>query len=421
MQQKTEKLEQLKVLQEAFEQFNRQTEGLTLAYESLQKRASKIDKELEKKNIQLKDAIRYLDSLVRSMQSGLIALDGSQCIETINPVASSLFGIKEREAIGKPIGELFILEPLLPFVDQIIKGMPVKTEEVLIKLYNDKNNDMTLVEISASPIMSKKELKGILIIIRDLTEIKELRERVIRNENLADLGQMAVTVAHEIRNPLGGVEGFAALLRKDLKDDIKKRELADKILVGTRELNSFITNLLDFSRPLKVVKKKENIIDIVNKAIIYSEQYPKNVQNKIRVKKVFKDNIIHLLDGHLLFRLLLNIVINAYEAMEGKGTCEIRIELLDKIVKNKKADLSIKSINYRENNPFALITVKDTGPGIEKDLLKEIFRPFITSKNFGTGLGLPMVQKIMEALNGRIDVVSNKNKGTKFLIYVPLV
>lgn len=277
-----------------------------------------------------------------------------------------------------------------------------------------------LVEVSTSRMIDKNDLLGVLIIIRDMTELRELRDSVIRNENLAMLGQMAVTVAHEIRNPLGGVEGFAALLRKDLEEDHKKRELADKILLGTRDLNSFITNLLDFARPLKVVRKKERLSDIMDKAISFSMNYPKDNPSWIKIRKTYESEIIHPVDGHLLFRLLLNLLLNAYEAMEGKGTCKIKISKINNIKRIKKADKIIKSLNYREDKPFAAFSVKDTGPGIERDFLEKIFNPFVTSKAFGTGLGLSMVQKIMEAFNGRIDIITSEERGTEFKFYIPL-
>ena len=141
--------------------------------------------------------------------------------------------------------------------------------------------------------------------------------------------------------------------------------------------------------------------------------------HQVRIKKVFRQAIVQNIDGHLLFRLLLNILNNAYEAMGGKGTCEIHITRADKIRKQKKAGKIIKSINYREGYAFSVISIKDSGPGIEPDFMEQIFNPFVTSKNFGTGLGLSMVQRIIEALNGRIDVFSTLGKGTEFKIYIP--
>jgi PAS domain S-box-containing protein len=422
-----DKKEYIRLLQDAFEQFNKKTEDLTQAYYQLQQKASEIDNELEKRNIELKEkniqldsTTRHLNNLVTNMPSALIALDGLKRIQTVNPAASRMFGIKEKELKGKTITDFALFHPLEAVIESTVSGQSVINREVLLNIHSGGKMRPVWVEVSASLIRDEEELGGILIIMNDLTEIRDLRDRVVRNENLAGLGQMAVSVAHEIRNPLGGIEGFAALLRKDLENDPKKRELADKILQGSRDLNTFITQLLEFARPLKIMTKKERIIDIIEKAVSFAMSGNGSFSKDVVVKKVYRDDVVQETDGQLLFQMLLNLILNAFESMEGRGTCEVSLRIIDDISRQGAADKVIKSLNYRETTPFACISVKDTGPGIEKSFMDEIFKPFVTSKAFGTGLGLSMVQKIMDAMNGRIDVISRKDRETVFKIYIPM-
>jgi signal transduction histidine kinase len=215
--------------------------------------------------------------------------------------------------------------------------------------------------------------------------------------------------------------GFASLLRKDLEGDAKKKELVEKILAGTKDLNSFITNLLDFARPLKVVRKKEDFSEVLERAIAFSLSSARSgIPHRVRVRKTYRDRISHETDGQLLFRLLLNVLINAFEAMDGRGTCDVSLERVERLLKQKKAQKTIRSINCRDDGPFALFVIRDKGPGIEKKFMDEMFKPFVTTKSYGTGLGLAMVQKIIDALSGRIDVNSREGKGTELRIFIPL-
>ena len=358
--------ENIEILRKAFDEFNKSTSYLAKAYEELKKKASEIDKELQEKNIlleernrQLKHTTRFLDSVIKSMNSALIAIDGKGIIKTANPLAYNIFGIKQKNIEGKNINDIAELKNIVIFYKNTLEGKIFNAKEVLLNI--EGKDTPLLAEISTSRMVDKNSLLGVLIIVRDLTQVKELRESVIRNENLAMLGKMAVSVAHEIRNPLGGVEGFAALLKKDLNDDPSKRELAEKIIIGTRDVNSFINNLLDFARPLKVVKKKERFSSIVEKAIDFSLKHPIGAVNKVKIRRIYDDDFEHKVDGQLIFRMLLNILINAYEAMNGTGICKIGMKKIENIKKLKHGDKVIKSINYREGQPFFLFYVKDKG------------------------------------------------------------
>ncbi len=213
---------------------------------------------------------------------------------------------------------------------------------------------------------------------------------------------MASNVAHELRNPLGGIGGYAALLERDLDIEDPRRDLVKKIIDGVEKLNRIATNLLVFTRPMRPQKRPVNLIQIIDEVLLMVEVELEQDENNIKIDKKYsgkKEKDISLDPEHFQ-QVFLNLIKNAVQSMENEG--EIVVDL--------RNDTEAK---------FLEIMVRDSGCGIDEDYLQKLFLPFFTTKADGTGLGLSIVKKIMDAHSGEIRVESEINKGTTFKIRFP--
>lgn len=221
-----------------------------------------------------------------------------------------------------------------------------------------------------------------------------LTKELERSKRLAAIGEMATTLAHEIRNPLGGIELSATVLKKELTDP-KHIKAIENILEGTRRLNRIIQRIMDFARDIKANKKRIDLVEIV-----------KGAQSQVSAAMAAKD--IHfsiegpeeaycLGDGALLEQVFANLLSNACDAVSAQGSISVKI-------------------GRRDNKIFAV--VKDNGVGISQERMDEIFNPFFTTKEHGAGLGLSIVLRILEAHKGELEVFSEEGKGSEFWVWL---
>ena len=337
----------------------------------------------------------YIERLIENLPDGLISLEKNGKIVTANPSALFIFSVKEDKLIGKSLSNWLSKKDLL---DKILSKGEKVTFETYLTISPEKK---VPVFVSASPLSDEQgKIIGGVVLIRDLTEIKELEERLKRTEKLASLGRLSAGIAHEIRNPLSSIKGFAHLFAKKLSYD---RELMEYATVMEREvdrLNLIITRFLQFAKPTPLKRKKFKIRELINyltslikerlkeKNIIFKTDYP-------------KDDLEIFADFDQLTQLLLNLIINGIEASKEGGELLLSIEL-----------------SKDKNN--IIISVSDKGEGIKEEDLAHIFDPFFSRKRGGTGLGLSIAQKIAEAHGGDIKVKSVLNKGTTFSFVMPI-
>lgn len=219
-------------------------------------------------------------------------------------------------------------------------------------------------------------------------------DRELQQKNrLAALGEMAATVAHEIRNPLGGIRGFAALLERDLEGDERARHV-ERILEGVQILDRIVGELLDYTRPVELSRKRTEAAALVRGAMEYLPETPETVALElVDAPPVFVDA-----DTATMRQALLNILINAVQSLDGNGRVSIAIDAED---------------------TEALIRITDTGCGIDPEAQERIFNPFYTDREKGTGLGLAVARKIVEAHGGVIELDSEPGRGSTFTLRLP--
>jgi two-component system sensor histidine kinase FlrB len=231
---------------------------------------------------------------------------------------------------------------------------------------------------------SYRELQGR---VQSLTaELEREREERIRLERLAAMGEMAMELAHEIRNPLGSIELYASML---------EGEYAEQIVRSVRLLNHSVTNVLQFGRPIAPAPARMSVHRLLEGIRAFLQPIAR--QKKVQIVMDCDEDCVAVADHELLHRMLLNLVLNALREIPTDGTVSL---------KGQVAGCDV------------LIEVEDTGPGIQEERLARIFDPMFSTSRDGCGLGLPIVKRIVESHNGMINVTSSRN-GTRFLILLP--
>lgn len=373
-------------LQEAFQSFSAASKSIESYYEMLQRKIDFLTLELEKKNIELKNALSevekandFLRAVLYNIEEAIIVIDDNEKIIMINKSAEKYINIAPDVVIGKNFYELGI---------RIIKD---NGDTYLIsngKRYNVIISKSTVIDPEAN-------IRGKVILIRDITRLRELEIQHERNQRLISMGEMAAKIIHEIRNPLCSIELYASMLEKDL-DNPEHKKLATGISQSISNLNNVLNNMSIFARTNKPSLRLIRLDKIINDCIELLTPFIKS-SNTLLQKSLLAIQIEG--DAELLKQVFLNLIINAIQA--------------------KRDDVSrqLIKIRMREEDDFIIVDIKDYGKGIEKEHMEKIFDPFFTTKESGWGLGLSISAKIMKSHEGYIKVISNLGKGSCFSLY----
>jgi signal transduction histidine kinase len=230
-------------------------------------------------------------------------------------------------------------------------------------------------------------------------ELAAANEELQRSQRMQAMGEMAVQLAHEIRNPLGSIELFASLLANELQDKTDLKGWADQIVTGVKFLNTIVTNMLTFTRVSRPQFQRFDVKKMIDETLLFFE--PVFLQRNVQVVRPRSEvSLIIEADAEMLRQMLINLLMNGLQAMSEQGQLSVRVSSRD-------------SIN-------AEIEVEDTGIGIPEENLDKIFDPFFTTNEKGTGLGLSLVHQIVKKHNGTITAHSQFGKGTRFTVSLPL-
>ena len=268
------------------------------------------------------------------------------------------------------------------------------------------------VRVSLSPNFDQNgDPDGVILMLRDLTQVRELQDAIRRSETLSMLGTLAAGLAHEIKNPLGGIKGAAQLLNMELLPESTLKEYTSVMTREVDRVNDLIENMLDLARPpsprLGAVNLGRLLSDIV--LLQKESQRPKEVDFQLLL-----DPSIPAIrsDEKLLIRLFLNLIKNAAEAVDHGGQVIICSRIASQFRYNKPGEKPV---------PLVVIEVKDNGPGITPEQMEHMFTPFYTTKDRGTGLGLAICQKIVSDHGGFLKVESKPGEGTQFSVSLPML
>ncbi|HBG92968.1 hypothetical protein A2326_03745 [candidate division WWE3 bacterium RIFOXYB2_FULL_41_6] len=333
-----------------------------------------------------------LENIFRSISDMVYITDKDYTIKNVNKAVVDRIGKSAGEIIGEKCYRIFhgMDEPF----HECPHHKTVQTMEAYIEEVKDSYLGGTFLT-SVSPVFNKTgEFMGTVHVVGDVTELNNLREKLVATERLAGLGEVAAKVAHEIRNPLVSVGGFAKRLEKKLDGNLK--EYAGIIVREVDRLESILREILGFVKEVRLMKEKVNVGELVDDMISLMQTELRESDIKVLNEKGETPQIY--VDANRIREALLNIFNNAVQVLTIHGT------------------ITIKTYTAGSN---AVIEISDTGPGIEEKDLPFIFNPFYTTKLSGTGLGLAITKRIIEEHKGKIEVDSAPGKGTTFRVFLP--
>jgi PAS domain S-box-containing protein len=334
-----------------------------------------------------------LENIFESISDMVFFVTEDYVLKNINKAVSNRLGKSPEEIIGKKCYEVFhgTEEPWLKCPHQ----KTVDQKRAFVEEVEDPYLGGTFIT-SSSPIFDiNGEFMGTVNIVRDITELKNLRERLIKSERLAGLGEVAARVAHEIRNPLVSLGGFARRLEKKLDAGLK--EYAHIIAEEVDRLEDILNEILNFVKETRIIKDTVDAGKLVEEVIdlVLAEADSKG----ITFAKEFSDSGAIFVDPNRIKDALLNILKNAVQAAGSGNTILVKI--------------------YKKNDS-CVFEINDNGPGIAEADIPFIFDPFFTTKEGGTGLGLAITHSIIEEHEGSIEVESTPGSGTTFRVNIPL-
>ena len=339
----------------------------------------------------------FSDTLVENMPIGLIAMDTQRRVASMNYVAGSVLGLSETDVTGSDIGHILPVQ-FQHQLDALEKEG--RLDEIEIEI-TDNEGRLIPLEISGTTLNEENgESLGYVLLFKDLTEVKGLRDEIERSHRLATVGRLAAGVAHEIRNPLSSIKGFATYFKERYRDVPEDQQTAGIMIKEVDRLNRVVSHLLEFARPIAVSKKPTPIKSLIEDSVMLIEQQAD--EKKIAIDTELADSMEPVeLDPDKINQVLLNLYLNAIESMDTGGT--LSISMTKDGVKNRIE-----------------IRIADTGSGIREENLAHVFDPYFTTKSSGTGLGLAIAHKIVEGHNGEIYPESRLGEGTTFIVSLPL-
>jgi signal transduction histidine kinase len=340
---------------------------------------------------------RLSEAVTSNMPSGLLLVNSSGLISSANPAAEAALEIRSlpfrryTEVFGPGSRVARMIEGCLS------EGITFRREEIE---YTTPSRELRQLGVTISPITNKPgEVSGALCLLSDLTELAGLQKQIQMKESLAALGELSAGIAHEFKNALATISGYAQMIRSESeKGDVW--ENADRILHQTRAITHVVTEFLKFARPLSLAAEDVQLASMVER--LATEIRDAHPDVSVTVEGEFTEISG---DEALLRQALLNLVRNAAEAAAGQ-TFGGRVALHG-------------SVEHVPSGPAQRISITDNGPGISSESLPKIFVPFYTTKAQGTGLGLAIVQKIVVQHGGSVEARNLSEGGAEFIVWLP--
>jgi two-component system, sensor histidine kinase FlrB len=381
MQQK-----RLQELESAFVEFARMSEGLEASYQALQVQVSDLTEELAAarserlRHLQEKEQIaNQLARLLDALPGGVVVLDQQGEIQTMNPAAQLFFeGISEGQQWEQ------VLEQQLGQDDPVLeKDLVLRSGRVLERSSSRSQQD-----------------EGEILLFSDVTETRKLQHNLNQNRRLASMGEMAASLAHQVRTPLAAALLYISHLEKESLDKDKRLKIAGKLRSRLHHLNGLVKDMLHYARGGSAGNEEidiEGFVDVLQQTL--EEEIKNSLKGAFTVELMAGQESRFVGNRDALLTAIQNLVNNAIDVTEGEVNIIFRLQVLDE--------------------EWVQIEVEDDGPGIPKEMQEQIFEPFYTSRARGTGLGLAVVQAVADAHGGEVWVKSALGEGASFGMRIP--
>ncbi|MGD9726691.1 MAG: nitrogen regulation protein NR(II) [Nitrospiraceae bacterium] len=382
------------LLARAFQDFDQAACVLQQSYAALTTRLRELDLELAQSNATLRKHLKeteemraHLTAILESVDTGILVTDRDGTVTRCNAAVEQMLGMPRASLEGRAAHD-------------ILRDANMDRREYPLVVHGGIAVSMAQTQLSDPA----GHAIGSLHLFHDVTKVRHLEERLQRRNRLAAMGEMVGCIAHEIRNPLGSVELFASMLRKDLHDQPRLRSYAEHISVAVQAMDRLLSNLLLYMKPDRSQAARLEVEPLVQEALALAAHALSSASIEVRFDS---DRLVSGLwcDAAQIKQVLLNLILNAAQAMPQGGLLTI----------TARADGGRRQADAQTIR----LTVRDTGPGIPPEHQSRIFDPFFTTKEEGTGLGLAIVHALVEAHHGRIDVESVLGQGTAFIVTLP--
>lgn len=343
----------------------------------------------------------YNQEILDSLIFGVLTSDEKGVIRTCNPAMEKIIGIGSSEIVGRPFKEVFSEKnPLRVSILSTLENKCLFNFEASVL---NKKRGLVPVMINTTLLGNPQDKTGVLLAVRDLTEIKELENRIRQADKLKALGTMSAGMAHEIKNPLSSLRVLAQLLPIKYDDPVFRGKLLEIIPDEVGRIDRIVESLLRFAKTTKMKFSKVNINDYLDN--ILKDYLRQAEENGVKAVKNYAKLPEIMIDPDQFFQVFSNLFLNGIQAMPEGGELNITTKI------GRQVGEFIQGV---------MIEISDTGHGISDEDLKSLFDPFFTTKHGGTGLGLTIAHSIVEAHQGEIKVTSKLGEGTVFNIYLPV-
>jgi len=358
------------------------------------------DKELLTASTELKKVRLDTGDILWHLNCGLITIDKQGDIVFFNRAAEAILGLNEADVSGRNCRE--VLDAQLSCLSENLLAVLHSKDWLSRSEFEIVNKAGRAIPIGISTSILYDEdfgVRGVIAIFQDLTEAKQLEEKMRQADRMAAIGELSACIAHEIRNPLASISGSVEVLKNDLTVDGDNQKLLSLIIKESARLNHILSDFLLYARVGRSQFHKVELNRILSDVIELIRRHPAYHEG-IRIRLLAENQVTYISgDEDHLKQLLLNLGVNACEALgsnPGNIHFEVRLE--------PKAG----------GHSAVRLTVSDDGPGISPENIDKVFLPFYSTKKGGTGLGLSIVSRLMESLGGRVEVRSQSGLGTEF-------
>jgi PAS domain S-box-containing protein len=345
----------------------------------------------------------FFRHIVTGMRNGVLAVTVDGNLALINEEACRIFGIPAQSAAIDSPAAIVLKDH--PDIVRVLAGafdlhhLPNRAEMRLKPSNRVIGYTLALVRDDANQVV------GAAMFFKDLTRVEQLEERERLRDRLVAVGELAAVIAHEVKNPLASIEVNAGRLRRRIAETDAQEALTG-IIAEAKMANAIVQEVLDFVRPIRLQVYRTTIAGAVRGAIQLADTQARRGDIEVDVSLPASLPDIQG-DEHQLTQLFTNLLTNAYEAMEGRGRITLRAWL-------------VRIDDGREGREAVLVECADNGPGIPGDVAAKVFDPFFTTKAQGSGLGLAVVRKIVDAHDGRLDLETAQGQGTTIRVTLPV-
>jgi len=355
---------------------------------------------------------RFFRRLVAGMRNGVLAITRDGFVAELNVEAARIFQVKRSQrVVGRHFSEVLAKHPDMVRVLHSAFELSHLPNRAELRLKTTGK----VIGYTLSHVRDERgRSTGVALFFKDLTKVEQLEERERLRDRLVALGEMAAAIAHEVKNPLAGIEVMAGLLKRQaaVADSPDAQSLLNDIIGEAKMANQIVHEALEFVRPIRLQVEHTAISEVLQSAVTLAETKVPRREIGLQMRV---DNGLPPIQGdhHQLCQLFTNLLINAFEALEGRGAVDVAAR--EGVLEEEPHVAGGDSHTTRT----VVVEVSDNGPGVPKELRDRIFNAFFTTKPQGSGLGLAIVRKVVDAHDGRIDIQTGSH-GTRFRVTLPV-